>query len=341
MRKSLVTMLSLLSASALPAISSAAADDALSPAPAELFAQLDANGDGQLTADEIPADKQPLFERLVRIADDDGDGRLAPGEFAAGLSGTDAKQAESKKQENAKKTGKPDKPKRPATAERPAPGRIFERLDANGDGKVVLDEVPEARREGFRQLLTRADKDGDGGLSLQEFARGMMAQQASPKRPQTERDPAQLFRRMDRNGDGKVTADEIPEERRPMIERMIQAGDKDGDGALTREEFSALAKNRPNRPQPPANNPTKTAKTNKKPKKPNAKKTAQKPGQTDAVSAGLFRALDSDRDRQLSSDEINAAPAVLRKFDKDGDGSLTVREVSAAAKPNKKKKKPN
>ncbi len=341
MRKSLVTTLS---AAALLAIASGAvADDPLSVAPDKLFAQLDANGDGRLSGDEIPADKQPLFERLVRIADADSDGKLDGAEFAAGLKGTDDSPPKAKKPKNpensekpnktkkAKKPGKPNKPGRPATAQRPDPARLFQRLDANGDGKVVLDEIPEPRREQFQKLIARADKDGDGALSLQEFSRGTMAQQASLKRPQAGRDPAQLFARMDRNGDGKVTADELPEERRPMIERMIKHGDKDGDGALTSEEFSALVKNRPQQPQPPAGD-----KSNKK-----AKKAAKKPGQVDAVSVGLFRALDADRDRQLSSEEINAAPAALRKFDADGDGTVTARELNAAAKTNKKKKKPN
>jgi len=34
-----------------------------------LFAELDANKDGQLTAEEIPADKKRLFERLLRRCD--------------------------------------------------------------------------------------------------------------------------------------------------------------------------------------------------------------------------------------------------------------------------------
>ena len=42
---------------------------------------------------------------------------------------------------------------------------ILERLDANGDGVMTRDEVPERFRDGF----DRADRDGDGRLSGDEI----------------------------------------------------------------------------------------------------------------------------------------------------------------------------
>jgi hypothetical protein len=45
---------------------------------------------------------------------------------------------------------------------------LFKKADANKDGKVSLDEVPEDRREGFKKLLKKADKDGDHALSAEE-----------------------------------------------------------------------------------------------------------------------------------------------------------------------------
>ncbi|MHC4954956.1 MAG: hypothetical protein ACYTGZ_13810 [Planctomycetota bacterium] len=49
------------------------------------------------------------------------------------------------------------------------------------------------------------------------------------------RNPDALFERYDKNGDGKLTADELPERAQRMIERM----DKNGDGVLTKDEVSA------------------------------------------------------------------------------------------------------
>ena len=45
----------------------------------------------------------------------------------------------------------------------------------------------------------------------------------------------------DKNGDGKLDKDELPERMAGMLER----GDLDKDGFLTREELAQLAKNMP------------------------------------------------------------------------------------------------
>ncbi|HBH51265.1 MAG TPA: hypothetical protein DDY91_05165, partial [Planctomycetaceae bacterium] len=49
--------------------------------------------------------------------------------------------------------------------------------------------------------------------------------------------PDRLFAQLDKNGDGKLTVDEVGEERRAAFERMLRQGDRDGDGVLTRAEF--------------------------------------------------------------------------------------------------------
>jgi hypothetical protein len=48
------------------------------------------------------------------------------------------------------------------------------------------------------------------------------------------------------------------------------------------------------------------------------------------LRGGLFQAFDTDHDGQLSSGEITAAPEVLKKLDKNGDGTLTGEELRAA-----------
>ena len=44
--------------------------------------------------------------------------------------------------------------------------------------------------------------------------------------------------RFDRNGDGKVSKDELPE---PMRERMLERADADGDGVIDKQEAEAAA----------------------------------------------------------------------------------------------------
>jgi Ca2+-binding EF-hand superfamily protein len=267
---------------------------------AALFAQLDTNQDGQLTIDEVPEDKRRLFERLLRLSDKNGDGKLDRDEFSAGI--------QRKPQETQADRKPPDGPDG-----RPGPEKIFQRLDANGDGKITLDEVPEPRKERFKTLIERADKDGDGALSQQEFAAAFQnlraafaGQPGEGRRPDGAVDAQRIFRRIDKNGDGKLTLDEVPEDRRPMFERIFKRAGKTGDQGLTPEEFSAALRG-PRPPFPPGGRRETTG-------------ARLPPG-------GLFMALDTDHDGKLSSAEISAAAEVLKKLDKNGDGAITIDEL--------------
>ena len=81
-----------------------------------LFDKLDANHDGQLTADEIPTAKRGLFERLLRLAGKTPDGRLSRDEFITQL-----------------KTLAPAQPE----AEDKARRRFLDRIEANGDTESI------------------------------------------------------------------------------------------------------------------------------------------------------------------------------------------------------------
>lgn len=50
--------------------------------------------------------------------------------------------------------------------------QTFDRLDANRDGQLASDEVPEPIRRPMQRILRLADRDGDGRLSRREFLAG-------------------------------------------------------------------------------------------------------------------------------------------------------------------------
>lgn len=278
-------------------------------ASATLFGQLDKDGDGRLTASEIPAERRALFARLVRIGDRNDDGQLTAEEFTAGLN----------EPERRKQTGpKGNRPDQPEGRQR-TPGQLFDRFDANGDGKVELDEVPEPARERVSKLIERLDRDDDGAVSRREVARARPGGDAR-------RDPRQLFRRMDRDSDGKVSAEEVPEQFRRRVAQFIRRGDENGDDLLTLKEFAAVY--RATRPgQSPGNS--------------NPQRTRNAPS-----SPGLFGAIDTNRDGQLDAAEIDGAASAIRKLDNNDDGRVSPREIATAArkanasqnKKNKKKK---
>jgi Ca2+-binding EF-hand superfamily protein len=183
---------------------------------ADLFGRLDANGDGVVTADEIPQERRGFFERLLRTADRNGDGKLTREEFTA---------------------AQPDRPRREGdqpSAERPDQAafprgnieEFFRRLDRNGDGKIGPDEVPEGQPGEFvKRMIQRADRNGDGAATLEEIRAAAPAVARGAANP--------LFAALDRNGDGKITAEELS-----SAAEIVKQLDRDGDGAISLEEVA-------------------------------------------------------------------------------------------------------
>jgi Ca2+-binding EF-hand superfamily protein len=275
-----------------------------------------------------------MFERLLAKGDKNGDGALSKEEFVEAIRairGAFAGAGQGAPGGQAGPGGRPD------------PEQIFKHLDKNGDGKITADEVPEERREMFQKLLEKGDKNGDKALSKEEFIEAFRALgnrgadgppgngPAGNRRPEGRERPEgrpgreALFKRWDKNGDGKVTADEVPEQARGLFQRMLERFDKNGDKALSKEEFDEAIKARDERG------------AGKRPEGRRAEagdsERRRPPGPPPGRPGGLFAALDTDGDGVLSEAEIAAAPAVLRKLDKNGDGKLTREEAMGAPAP--------
>ncbi len=101
---------------------------------------------------------------------------------------------------------------------------VFKALDKDGDGALSAEEIA-----GASAALITLDKDGDGKLSAEEIRPVMQPRGETPGQV-----AHRTFESFDKNTDGKITADELPERTKAMIERA----DANKDGAVTEEELT-------------------------------------------------------------------------------------------------------
>src|SRR5262245_56960947 len=120
-----------------------------------------------------------------------------------------------------------DKPTGKGPAGKQAPGpdgkgpeQLFRELDKNQDGKLTPDEIDPEHKRHFEHLLRAAGKKEGDSLSHEEFLKALQPEQRRfegvPGMGGGERrgdfNPGQMFDRWDKNKDGKLTKDEIPEQ---------------------------------------------------------------------------------------------------------------------------------
>lgn len=103
----------------------------------------------------------------------------------------------------------------------PRGGQMWDRLDADGDGVVTLNELNESQREFF----AAADANGDGAVSKDEMKAFHNSKRA-----------AMAAERMgDANGDGAVDRKEYDAAAAARFDKL----DTDKDGVISEEEITA------------------------------------------------------------------------------------------------------
>jgi len=112
------------------------------------------------------------------------------------------------------------------------PGFDFAAADADSNGKVTQAEIEALAQTRFEA----ADTDGNGSLSAEELT----AQSQAQKAERAAQRRAAMVERMDQNGDGELSFDEMQAARTATpMDRMFQRLDTDSDGALSEAELDA------------------------------------------------------------------------------------------------------
>jgi Ca2+-binding EF-hand superfamily protein len=189
-----------------------------------------------------------------------------------------------------------------------APNAIFAALDADGDGVISKLELRKAIT-----ALKKLDADNDGNITLAECGGGAaappVAGQAAAADPWIDR-----IMSRDKNGDGKLTVDELNENEK----QMLQGADQNGDGAVDRQELAAMENARNNNNVPGG-------------------QQGVGPGNAGIVGSnnrrgneamGRFFQMDRNHDGKLTTDEVPAGQmGMLKGGDLNGDGAIDASEL--------------
>ena len=105
---------------------------------------------------------------------------------------------------------------------REGPGSVFDRADTNGDGAITRDEFRDARAAQF----TKRDRNHDGAIDQEDVG------QRAAARPRVTQAMNALLTQFDSNADSEVSKDEFVDGGMKVFERA----DADGNGTLDAKE---------------------------------------------------------------------------------------------------------
>jgi len=120
---------------------------------------------------------------------------------------------------------------------------LFKKWDTNGDGVVTKEEAQAASAADLAKRFDELDLNKDGQVTREEMSQAREARRTAMK----ERFAAD-FKAADKNGDGALSKDEATASM-PLVARHFDALDTNKDGVVTQEELQARHHAR-GKPQP-------------------------------------------------------------------------------------------
>jgi Ca2+-binding EF-hand superfamily protein len=183
-------------------------------------------------------------------------------------------------------------------------GSIFKQMDKDGDRAISKEEAGERWEK-----LAKLDKNTDGRVTLQEMAAARPGGEGTPgkgkgpgKGGPGKGNPDDRFKNADKNGDGKLTKDEVPEQAWNFLSRL----DKNEDGAISEEEAKA------GRP-------------------PGGAGGSNGPGKGGPGGGEFLKRADKNGDGNISKDEVpEQAWERVSRMDKNKDDKISKEEMAAA-----------
>ena len=197
---------------------------------------LSMNAEAQGKRGPGPGDPGQMAERIFKAADKDASGTLSLEEFTQALAhmrqrtgrgGPGAGQGPGQRPGAGPRGGWGNEGPRRGPGGPDGPGanrgahllRMVKNADADADGKVTLEELRKENPNVTEDHFKRMDRNGDGALSAADTAAPARHRQRPAANP-----------RGAKPGDGK----------RPALKELLKVGDKDGDGKLSLEEAKAV-----------------------------------------------------------------------------------------------------
>ncbi len=125
-------------------------------------------------------------------------------------------------------------------------------FDKDDDGKLTKEELPER----MQSMMARIDTNKDDVIGREELVAAAKARMGSDRPqqgrpapegrggpPQRQVSADQMLQRMDRDGDGFISSEELPE----FLKGRMESLDKNSDGKLDKSELESMAAQMRNR----------------------------------------------------------------------------------------------